>query len=114
MTLDELAEAARTDPARMPELVALSRSQLADPDPQTRTDAAAMAFYAVRQLLPRLTIAERTALCQATLVELDEAIARGLVGPKQMLASVLRTVLVDVVARPVETDDMLRADSRVH
>jgi len=70
MTLDDLADAARTDPAQMPELVAMSRRLLADPDPQTRTDAAAMVFYAVRQVLPTLTIAERTTLCEATLVEL--------------------------------------------
>jgi hypothetical protein len=31
-----------------------------------------------------MTIAERTALCEATLVELDAAIARGLVGAKRM------------------------------
>jgi hypothetical protein len=68
----------------MPELVALSRRRLADPDPHTRTDPAAMAFYAVRQVLPAMTIAERTALCEATLVELDAAIARGLVGAKRM------------------------------
>lgn len=112
MTLDELAAAARTDPAQMPELVALSRRLFADPDPQTRTDAAAMAFYAVRQVLPTLTIAERTMLCEATLVELDAAIARGLVGPKRMLAAVLRKVLVDVIAKPLETDELLRGDHR--
>ena len=92
----------------MPELVALSRRLLADPDSKTRTDAAAMAFYAVRQVLPALTIAERSTLCETTLLELDAAIALGLVGPKQMLATALRHVLVDVIAKPVETDELLR------
>jgi hypothetical protein len=114
VTLEELADAARTDPEHMPALVALSRRLMADPDPQTRTDAAAMAFYAVRQMLPMLTIAERTTLCDATLVELDAAMARGLVGPKQMLAAVLRKVLVDVIAKPLETDELLRAAPPAH
>jgi hypothetical protein len=107
MTLEELAAIVRSDRARMPELVALSRRLLADPDPQTRTEAAAMAFYAVRQVLPVMTIAERTALCVATLVELDAAIARGLVGAKRMLGRALRDVLMNAIAQPVETDELL-------
>jgi hypothetical protein len=112
MTLDDLAVAARTDSALMPELVALSRRLLADPDPQKRTDAAAMAFYAVRQVLPALTIADRTALSQATLVELDAAIANGLIGQKRMLANVLRGVLVNVISNPLGTDELLRSRAR--
>lgn len=112
ITLDELAAAARTDRARMPELVASSRRLLADPDPQARTHAAAVAFYAVRQVLPALTIPERTAFCEATLVDLEAAIARGLDGPLAMLGLGLRQVLRDVIMKPRETEELLCPTAR--
>jgi hypothetical protein len=108
MTLDELLAATRTDRKRMPELVAMSRRLLRDPDPETRTHAASMAFYAVRQLLPSLTIAQRTSLCEQTLVELDAAVARGLTGPEKPLAGALRSVLIEVIENPLEIDEQLR------
>ena len=111
MTLDELLAATRLDRRYMPDLVAMSRQLLADPDPETRTHAAAMAFYAVRQLLPSLSIAERTSLCQATLVELDTAISRGLAGPEKPLAGALRAVLIQLIEKPLEIDQEIRRNS---
>ena len=85
MTLDELLAATRLDRRYMPDLVAMSR-----------------------QLLPSLTIAERTSLCRATLVELDTAIRRGLAGPEKPLAGALRAVLIQVIEQPLEIDQEIR------
>src|SRR5580704_4948078 len=110
MMLDELVTATQTDRTRIPELVAVARRLLADDDAQTRTDAAAVAFYAVRQLLPALSMSERATLCEAMLVELDAAIARGLIGPTRGLANVLHGVLVRVITKPLEFDELYRGD----
>ncbi|MFT3699083.1 MAG: hypothetical protein QM831_38410 [Kofleriaceae bacterium] len=101
MTLDELLAIVRNDRTRMGELVALSRELLAHQDPRVRTDAAAMAFFAVRQVLRLLPVDERVWLCSDTLVRLEAAIDRGLADqPNRVLARPFCGVLREVLANP--------------
>jgi hypothetical protein len=91
--LDALGEVTRTDPTRLPELVAEARRLMHDSDGEVRAAAAAAAFYAVRQMFPSMLPAERVALCEAVSVDLEAAIAAGLVGDRAMLGNVLRGVV---------------------
>ncbi|HUJ63017.1 MAG TPA: hypothetical protein VLX92_31160 [Kofleriaceae bacterium] len=91
--LDALADAALIDRTRMPGVVSESQRLMHDSDAEVRSAAVGIAFFAVRQVLPGLSPAERVALCDAVAIDLEAAIAAGVVGPRKMLGNVLRGVL---------------------
>jgi hypothetical protein len=98
--LDDAATAALQDPpGRIPAVLAESRRLMHEHDADVRTRAAALAWFAIRQLLPLLDPAERVALCEAVSVDLEVAFAAGLVGQRTMLANLLRGLLDRVRAR---------------
>jgi hypothetical protein len=103
--LDALAETARFDKTRMPELVAECRRLMRATDQSTRELAVLIAWYAVRQMFVVLVPVERLRLCDEVIADVDAAFAAGIEREARMIGNALRGLRTNMHARRGIIDD---------